>query len=125
MGTYAGIRSTAASLIAAKGAAVTLSRVSAGTYDPTTNTATGGSTTDYAVVAVAKKGNALRDPERFARLGLQRTASVTLLVAAQGLAITPQDGDRIGWGGVTYTVREVEPVAPDGAGILYECWCAA
>jgi hypothetical protein len=58
----------------------------------------------------------LGDPDRFLALKLVLVNPVTLLVAAKPLGtFKPQSGKRMLWDGVTYTVKDAEPIAPVGA----------
>lgn len=88
-----------------------------GTYDPATDTWTanpGGA--DAEGRAIQKKD----DPERFQAMGLTMANAVTLLIAADGLAVTPAPLMTFSWAGITYTVRSVEPMAPKGVALYYE-----
>lgn len=95
------------------GAAVTFSKVSQGSYDPETDTAT-PSTSTVAGSAVRVPG----DPERYSRLNLVESKAVTLLFAPTTFGDTPALGATCSWGGETLTVRDVEPLAPDGNTII-------
>lgn len=116
MSQYTATAQRARATIARKGAIVTFTRGGAAVYDPATDTWTGGSSTPVSGVAVQIDGN----PDRFAALSLVLVNPVTLLVAAQGLTITPRPGDAMLWAGLTYTVKDVKPTAPAGGGIVYE-----
>ena len=72
-------------------------------------------------------GNAVRvaprsklDIERYAELGLQLHQIAVLLFTPTTYGDTPQTGDTVVWpatNGATYTVRDVNPIAPDGVTI--------
>ena len=62
---------------------------------------------------------------RYEALGLTLNNPVTLVVAASGLAFAPLPGDVFAFGAETFTVRTVDPIAPDGAAILYRVIGAA
>lgn len=116
MTKYASEAADALSDIADAGAAVTFKRAD-GTpvYDSTTGRWTKSPDTTASGSAMQVRG----DPDRFAALSLVLVDPVTLLVAASGLAITPQPGDSMVWAGATYTVKDVDPTGPDGTAIFY------
>jgi hypothetical protein len=60
------------------------------------------------------------DPERFQAMGLTMANAVTLLVAAEGLTVTPAPGMAFQWAGKSYTAHAVEPMAPQGTPLYYE-----
>ena len=103
------MHSRALALVKRKGAAVTFSRTTQGGYDAETDTAT-PSTSTVVGHAVRVQG----DPERYAGLGLVEAKAVTLLFAPTTIDEQPSPGDEVTWDGVEYTVRDVDPVAPDG-----------
>jgi hypothetical protein len=94
--------------------AVTIARQTQ-TYDAATDTMV-TTTSTITGSAVLVKG----DPLRYQALGLVESAAPTLLFspASYGLkAFTDQfvqPGDTVDWLGTTYTVRDVQPTAPDG-----------
>lgn len=83
-------------------------------YDPTTDTAIPVTTTIT--------GNAMQvrgDPRRYKALGLTLTTMPTLFftptdygLEANGEAFV-QPGDTVQWGSRTFTVKDVDPIAPD------------
>lgn len=110
--SYAPDHASALADIRAAGAAVTFTRTALG-YDETT----GGNTPSASTVA----GYAVRipgDPTRYQRLGLVMSTHPTLLVGATTFGSVPAPGDTVAWGGVTYTVRDVEPLEPNGSAII-------
>lgn len=87
---------------------VTFSRTTQ-TYTPTTGTMTSATTT---VV-----GNAVRvrgDAEVYKSLGLIQSEAPTLFFTPTTYGQCPQPGDTVNWSSTTYTVRDVNPIAPDG-----------
>lgn len=100
--------------ISKTGAPVSFSRASAGTYDPATDTMSGSSADSIPGVAVAVRG----DPERYLALGLVHQNTTTLLFAPASYGGLPEPGMGVIWAGSAYTVRDVEPVAPDGTAII-------
>ena len=95
---------------------VTFTRTAA-TYD-----ATGGG---VAPVETTITGNAFRttprtrlDLMRYESLGLVQSDAPTLLFAPTTYGETPAPGDVVTWNSIDYTVRSVDPVAPDGVTII-------
>lgn len=114
---YNAVAERTRAVIAKKGADVVFVDLDegSGAYNPLTDTWSGGPT------ATAVTGAAVEvpgDPDRFAALGLVLANPVVLLVAATGLEITPAPGMAFTWGGVTYTIKNVEKVAPDGVTVV-------
>ena len=77
-----------------------------GTMTPVTTTITGS--------AIQVKGI----PARYTALGLVLTTMPTLLFTPTTYGETPEPGDTVSWVGKTYTVKDVDPVAPDGITII-------
>lgn len=76
-------------------------------------------TTTVDTTATTTGAAVANDLKRFNELGLVLITPVTLLVAGGPLAgFEPQPNDTFVWGGKTYTVRDVVPLNPDGAGSL-------
>ncbi len=84
-------------------------------YDGATDTWSGSPSSDATGRAVQIDS----DPDRFRALGLTLANSVTLLIAALNLSVTPRPGMYITWAGITYSIKDVEAVAPDGVPIMY------
>ena len=101
-------------MLKAKGAAVTFTLESPGTYDPETDTYTSASTTTVAGYAVRVEG----DPEVYSSLGLVEQDAVTLLFAPNTFGETPDLGYTVTWGSVVYTLWQLRPVEPDGTVII-------
>ena len=102
------------------GAAVTFSRSTQSSYDPETDVEVAGAATTIAGQAIAARG----DPERYRELGLVRQDTVTLLFAPTTYGGTPLPGDTVTWNSVSYTVRDSEPIAPDGSTIIARLICS-
>ena len=100
--------------------AITFTRTTPGTYNPATSTYSGASATTITGSAIAVRG----DPERYVALSLIPSMAPTLLFTPDLYTLhsfTPEfvmPGDTVAWNGVTFTVRDVSPVAPDGVVIL-------
>lgn len=95
---------------------VTFTRSVPGTYDPATDTWTGGSTSTITGSAIQVRG----DPQKYLALELIMSTNPTLLFTPTvyplraNTAEFVQAGDTVVWTGVTFTVKDVDPVAPDG-----------
>lgn len=72
---------------------------------PTTTTITGS--------AIRVRGL----PETYQKLGLIDSQSPTLFFTPTNYGDTPAPGDTVVFGGVTFTVHDVNPIAPDGVTI--------
>lgn len=92
--------------------AVTFTRVTHGTYDPETDTAT-PTTTTITGTAIRSVG----DPHRYAALGLVESQAPTLFWVPTTYGDTPEPGDTVVWQSTTYTARDVTVIAPDGVTI--------
>lgn len=114
MGQYDAVATRTLAAITKKGAAVLFGVAAGNVYNPLTDTWSGGTVSFATGRAVEIPG----DPNRFQALGLVLTNPVTLLVAAQGLTIEPAPGMSLTWGGVGYTIMNVDRVAPDGETLL-------
>ena len=53
-------------------------------------------------------------PKRYAELGLVESDAPTLFFVPDTYGDVPEPGDFVEWVNENYTVRDVEPVAPDG-----------
>lgn len=104
----------AAALITKKGKSITILRPGRTLTDPVTQAATLADPTAYVANAVGLP------PGRSAEFKIGSLANrrvIQFYIALRGLAITPQPGDEIAWGGNTYKVIWVETYDPadDGA----------
>jgi hypothetical protein len=75
---------------------------------PVTTTVTG-----YAL------GTEKGDPTTYQRLGFAQSAAPSLFVVCDTYGAVPPDLATCEWGGVPYTVRDVQPFAPDGIGLTF------
>jgi len=110
--TYAADHAGALADLAEAGAAVTFTLAVPGTYDPATDTTTGGTSVSVAGQAIRLPG----DRERYAALGLTEREAITLLFAPTTYGDTPAVGAAFTWGGETYQVESNDPLDVDGAG---------
>ena len=93
---------------------MTFSFASPGTYNAAADTYSGPATTTVAGYAVRDEG----DPERYRALSLSLTEAPTLLFAPSTAGSVPALGSTVTWGGVSYTVKDVDPIAPAGTAIV-------
>jgi hypothetical protein len=97
-------------LLARKGAAVTLTGVTPGTYDPATDTTTGAST-------VTLDGHAMQidgDPDLYTQLGLIESENPTLLFKPDSGSVPDVLGWTLVWGGEPLTIKNVQRLAMAG-----------
>lgn len=111
---YLSEQKSAAKDIKKAGAPVTFARGKQ-TYNDS-DSSLSGTEVSASSYAIRTKGN----PVRLAALNLKLVQPVTLLVAAFYLAaFVPLPDDKMTFGGVVYTIKDIDPVAPDGAAIVY------
>lgn len=106
---HAGVLAT----LAEDGAAVTFTPAGTGTYVEASDTWTSASGTPVAGYAVGVRG----DLVRYRALGLTVERTATLLFTGSTYGDVPAPGYTTTWGGQGWTVRIVEPFAPDGTAI--------
>lgn len=112
--TYAPDHAGALADVKAAGAAVTFTFRNPGTYDEATGLFTSAGTSSVAGYAVRVRGN----PKTYDRLSLKQSEAPTLLFTPNTYGALPQMDHVVTWNSIVYTVRDVEPVAPDGSAIL-------
>lgn len=112
--TYVAEHASALDQITEAGAAVTFTKVVPGVYDPETDTWTDADDQSVSGSALRVKG----DPETYKSLGLVEHEAPTLLFAPDTYGEVPALGATVPFGGETYTVKNVDPVAPDGTPII-------
>lgn len=95
------------------GAAVTFTLQSPGTYTATTDTYASPSSSTVTGTAERVTG----DPERYKALELIESEAPTLEFVPDTYGDVPPQGATVSFGGVTWTVRDVQPVAPDGSAV--------
>lgn len=106
--SYATAHSRVLALVKRKGAAVTFTRTTQD-YDPET-----GVKTPSTVTVQGQAAQVEGEPERYQALGLVASQAPTLLFVPATYGDEVDPGDTVSWGGKTWTVRDVEPIAPDG-----------
>lgn len=119
MNTYAQDAADALLDIQDAGGIVTFPGAITGTapvYDSATGQWSGGTPgSDATAPAVEIPG----DPDRMAALKLVLVNPVTLMVAASGLAVALAPSMLMVWGGVSYSIKDVEPLRPDGVTTIF------
>jgi len=119
MSFYERIQKTADKLLKGKGQTVTLTKETAGAYDPATGTATVTTSAQTAYGAVFEYGNQNIDGT------LIKEGDKQLLLSAfqtDGTALTaPVVNDTVTIGGVIYTITRIKPLAPAGTTVIYDC----
>ena len=112
---YAPQASSALATLRRKGAAVTFTQTLPGTFDPATETYSGGSVVTVSGFALRDTGG---DPRRWAALSLIQSEAPRLFFTTSGtMGTLPALGATVVWGSTTYTVRDVDPLEPDGTAI--------
>ena len=109
---YASIAEEALAGIQEAGAAMTLTRLSGGTFSPTTGTYAGQTTTAYpctGLFQVPRAGDTWYGGTTI------RAGDRQVLLAASGMEIVPAPGDDLDG----YKVVAVQPVAPGGIDLMY------
>lgn len=114
MASYATEAASALADVTAAGAAVTFTKVAPGTYDGTTDTWSNPTNASVSGYAIRVRGN----PDTYEKLNLIEALSNTLLFTPSTYGQVPALGSEVVWDGVTYTVRDVNQLAPDGKAIL-------
>ena len=99
--------------VADAGTAVTFTRATPGTYDGTTDTWTAASATTVTGSAVEDTPN----KDVYDALSLTQSSARTLFFVPDTYGALPLPGYGVTWAGAHYTVRAVDPIAPDGIAI--------
>ena len=114
MTLYAADAADALTDLTEAGAAVTFAKVTPGVYDPTTDTWTDA--VDASVSGFATQLAA--DLAVYQALGLVLGQTESLLFAPTVPGATPVLGATVTWAGISYTVRSVSTMSPDGFTVL-------
>ena len=107
---YSSDHASASADTAAAGAAVTFTLSGQGTYDPPTDTTTPGADLVVTGSAVEVKGSLFK----YQALGLEVAKARTLFFVPDTLGQAPSLDSLVLWGGETYAVKNVQPIAPAG-----------
>lgn len=115
MGTYASAAKTANALLGRKGATVVFTRTTAGTFDPVTETATGGVSKTFSMKGVGLPPG--RSAEN--RVGSLERRNIIELHLAPMEGTVPDPGDKVRWAGNDWTVIWAAETNPAGDGAPY------
>ena len=107
------LRKVASKVIAKFGGEVTINRVTAGVYNPTTGTAS--ETVAGTVVRGVMEDVSVREVN-----GLIQSGDKRLTVAAADVAAVPSTADRVLIGGITHQVIRVTTIEQDNTPITHE-----
>jgi hypothetical protein len=116
---YAKMQATANRLLKGKGQSITLSRQTAGAYDPATGTAAVTTTTQTAYGAMFEYGDKnidgvlIKEGDKQLLLSALNSAGTTL--------VAPQLNDTVTINTVVYTVVRIKPLSPAGTTVLFDC----
>ena len=113
---------SAESILRAKGAAMTLRVVSEGTYDPSTGTASGVTTTDTTCYGIMKTPSVQDAGQAYDDGSMVLAADMIATIGAHGLTAAPTPGNILVIGGDAWTIKRVKPLAPANVAILYSCF---
>jgi hypothetical protein len=116
---YSKMQATANRLLKGKGQEITLTRQTAGAYDPATGTAAVTTTTQTAYGAMFEYGDKNIDGV------LIKEGDKQLLLSALNSAgtalVAPQLNDTVTINTVVYTVVRIKPLSPAGTTVLFDC----
>ena len=107
--SYSDTHAKASALLGRKGADLTFTRITQGSYNPETDAAT--ISTSTVVGKAVRVAASSADREKYAGLGLTETEVPVLFFGPTTYGEAPSVGDTCG---TKYTVRDVEIIAPDG-----------
>lgn len=99
-----------AGILTRKGAPVSFSMTTAGSYDATTDTSSAPATVTVAGKAMQIEG----DPDLYKSLELIESENPTLLFQPDTPGQLPALGSSVSWGGHSFTVKNITPLAMDG-----------
>lgn len=97
-------------LAARKGAPVTFTQTTPGTYDGTTGQWSADVTVTVDGYAVQIAG----DPDLYAQLELIESENPTLSFTPKTIGVLPSLGMTVPWGGTTLTAKHINPLAKNG-----------
>ena len=103
------------------GTTMTLSRTTPGTYDPAAGTYSGSTVAEYTVTGLIQTQIYISGQvgQTFFNGMLVQTDDQFVIIAADGLAITPAPGDLLTIVGVVHTVVAMLPLRPGGTNLFY------
>jgi len=112
--SYTAIAERAYGMVQGRGTAVTFTLSSPGTQSATTGQYSGATTTTVTGVAIECGKN----PTLYQQLALVESDAPTLLFCPDTYGDAPDLQSSVSWRGLTYVVRNVTQLAPDGTAIL-------
>jgi hypothetical protein len=116
---YAKMQATANRLLKGKGQSITLTRQTAGAYDPATGTAAVTTTTQTAYGAMFEYGDKNIDGVLIQEGDKQLLLSA--LNSAGTALVAPALNDTVTINTVVYTVVRIKPLSPAGTTVLFDC----
>jgi hypothetical protein len=116
---YSKMQATANRLLKGKGQEITLTRQTAGAYDPATGTAAVTVTTQTAYGAMFEYGDKNIDGVLIQEGDKQLLLSA--LNSAGTALVAPQLNDTVTINTVVYTVVRIKPLSPAGTTVLFDC----
>jgi hypothetical protein len=115
--SYATTHASASRTVASKGAAVSFTLTTPGTYDASTDTYTTPTTATVNGSAVRVAAKASADVQKYAALGLVQSEAPCLFFTPTTYGSLPLPGYQVTWNSIVYTARDVDPIAPNGVAI--------
>jgi hypothetical protein len=99
-----------------KGQAMTLTRVSAGTYDPVTGNTTGATAATHTVHGIVTNyTTALKNA------GDSLIQSGDRLATIEAVTVAPAVNDTLTIGGIVWKIMAIDPIDPAGTAYIYKC----
>ena len=124
MSFYTRMQSTADRLLKGKGQSVTLTKQTAGSYDPSTGAATVTTTTQTGTGAVfeydTKQAGIYNAPGSLVKVG-DKQLLLSAFNSSGAVLTAPQVNDTVTIGGIVYTITQVRSLAPAGTVVLFDC----
>lgn len=114
MSIYDEALATATALLKELGQPVTLTRVTVGTYNPATSSAS-STTVNQTTSGVLLEIDLAQIDQTLIKTGDKR-----LLMSASGIS-QPQLDDSVAVNGRTYTIKHIKELNPAGTAVLYDC----
>jgi hypothetical protein len=108
-------------LLTDAGASGTLSRFTPGAYDPETGDTAAGTTETWSVIMTLTNFKSRELSGQHESSGRILANEKKALIATPGLATTPQSGDDVIFGGVTYKISAVQIVELNALPIVFIC----
>ena len=117
MSFYSDLQDTAEELISEFGKDWIIRRGldATGAYNPSSNTTTGGTSTDYTVKGIRKEYNDYQVSE-----GVAERGDFKVIIEAKSLTITPDTGDELVEGSAVYQIVNVDIKKPADVVLAYE-----